>query len=63
MIMAKYCIDRSNFGGAGAQNVFNSRYRKNVQDCQRFLACTPQIPAAATKIYIIKCLNPYTIRK
>ena len=30
MIMAKYCTDRSNFGGAGAQNVFNSRYRKKM---------------------------------
>ena len=32
MIMAKYCLDRSNFGGAGAQNVFKCRYRKNVKN-------------------------------
>ena len=36
MIMAKYCTDRSNFGGAGAQNVFNSRCRKKCSKLTTF---------------------------
>ena len=36
MIMAKYCTDRSNLGGAGAQNVFNSRCRKKCSKLTTF---------------------------
>ena len=36
MIMAEYCTDGSNFGGAGAQNVFNSRYRKKCSKLTTF---------------------------